>query len=122
MLNLKIQDYPKVHIIHISGELNALTSAKLSQVIDERFQMNISFVVLDFLEVSDLTSAAQSVILKAHLQSQVTNTNVKMVLCNLTEDIHWLVQITGLSRLVTVYLSLDEALKSIELPATNDYE
>lgn len=110
MLTQHVQDLPEARIVHLAGELNNSTSITLSRILDEALQLNAPSIVLEFSEVTVLTSTAQKVVLNAHLKSANHQDKSKIMLCNLNKHLGWLVEMTGLSKLVSVYSSLDLAL------------
>lgn len=114
MLSLRIQDYSEARIIYLVGELNALACTNLSRILEERFQLNIPFIVLDLSGVNELTSAAQCVIFEAYMKLHKKHVNDGVVLCGLNKDVGKLINMTGLSKLVSVYPTLDIALRAIE--------
>ena len=113
MLNQRTEDIPEARIIYLTGALNTSNHIALSRLLDEPFQLNISSVILDFSDVTVLTSAAQRVIFEAYLNSSANQINEGIMLCCLNKDIEWLIEITGLSRLVSIYPSLNIALRAI---------
>jgi anti-anti-sigma factor len=114
MLNLQIQNYTETRVIHLAGELNALSCMDLSRTLEEQFSLGVPHVVLDLSRVTELTSAAQQVIFDAFLQFHSVNMARSLALCGLNLEIGALLKMTGITKLVPVYSSEDDALRALQ--------
>ena len=114
MLNLHIEDHPLARIAALKGLLNAQTSHTLSRILDERFQLQTSHIILDLSEVNELTSIAQQTIFDSHRRSLTNQSGKKIIFCGLNKDLEHLTKITGLSKFIPAYPSTDIALQKIE--------
>lgn len=114
MLSLQIEDRPLARIVFLTGELNTHTCATLSRVLDERFQLPVSHIILDLSEVNELTSATQQVIFDSCRKSIASRAGKRIAFCGLREEIAQLLKMTGLSKFIPTYPSVDIALQSIE--------
>lgn len=79
--------------VSVEGSLDTVTAPELEKELKARWD-GITELVLDFANVSFISSAGIRVILWAHKQM---NTQGKMILKNLNEDVREVFELTGLN-------------------------
>jgi anti-anti-sigma factor len=107
MLSLRIENYTEARVVYLAGNLDAQSCVDLSSLLDGFLLVGISSIILDLSVIEILSSAAQRVIFDAYLRIYTVG---NMALCGINQEISQLLMMTGLSKHIAVYPSLDVAL------------
>ena len=101
----KIDDVP---IVTVSGRIDGTTSKDLETILNELIDQNLSEIVLDLEGVVYISSVGLRVLLSALKKVRPKKGDVKLV--SLQPFVREVFEITGFTKLFTIYLSQGEAL------------
>ena len=111
MLPLSITEHspsPGVHTLQVVGEVDILTSPTLEKALLQTLAEDFSRVVLDLSQVSLFAAKGVAVLTHAHELALTREVELTLVVAN--REVRHVLEITGVSKLLTCHASLDTAL------------
>lgn len=100
-----------VLIVMPSARLDTQTSPEADQMISDAIAQGETRVLVDFAKTDYISSAGLRVLLKA--TKQLKQAGGAFGLCNASEPIREVLDISGFATIMTAYASLDEALQAL---------
>jgi len=100
-----------VTVCSLSGEININTSPDLRKVFDELISKKVMKVVLDLKNVAYIDSSGLATLIE--MLRKMKKYEGKLKLCNLSEKIRGLFEITKLTKLFEMAASEEEAIKGL---------
>lgn len=100
-------------VLALSGRLDSETSSAVEPLIIEGVKSS-DRVVLDFSEVSYVSSAGLRIVLIA--AKRVQQANGAFALCSLKPEIQKIFEMSGLVRILRIFRSLEEAAETLNAP------
>jgi stage II sporulation protein AA (anti-sigma F factor antagonist) len=98
--------------LRLSGRLNATTALAFEEKILGRIESGERHVVIDLAQLDYISSAGLRVIVLAG--KRLSAENGKMVLCSLTDRVREVFDIAGLSSILSIYGSHDDATRGLQ--------
>ena len=95
-------------IIALTGEIDMKCSGKIKDKFAEIFLQKPNSIIVDLTEVGFMDSSGLAVLVGALKQSR--NSDCKLKIANLTEDIRAIFEICRLETIFQIYDTVDEAL------------
>lgn len=97
--------------LQLAGNINGRSYKELAVSLDLQRQHNPAFIIINLTDIRVITSIGLQVIFDTYKQ---LDTTCPLMLCGLNQDIHQLITIMGLSRLLPVYKDFDSAIHSLD--------
>ncbi|MBM2816781.1 MAG: Anti-anti-sigma regulatory factor [Ignavibacteria bacterium] len=112
MSQFKLEEYPQANILYLSGQFTGDddTEAMRKQINEISKQTNENLII-DMSGVSFFNSTAIGVIVSCH--AHYIKTNGKLCICNASQAIENIFDITRVSQVINLYPTTEEALKKI---------
>ncbi|MDZ4122430.1 MAG: STAS domain-containing protein [Candidatus Cloacimonadaceae bacterium] len=101
-----------VNILSLNGKLDAMTSSILDNALAPVLSSETPKIIIDFADLSYVSSAGLRVLLKTAKQLQTIQG--RLVLCNMKDFIREVFDISGFSSILTICESCEKALVKIE--------
>jgi anti-sigma B factor antagonist len=102
---------PQTTIFHLHGWLDAQSEERLVTAMQETKEQGTERLILDFEEISMLTSAGIRSIQKAQKIFAKSNQDVSNIkLCNAPPNVYHVLKMTGILHILPMYESLQAAL------------
>lgn len=98
--------------LRLSGRLNSTTALAFEEKILGRIESGERHVVIDLAQLDYISSAGLRVIVLAG--KRLSAENGKMVLCSLTDRVREVFDIAGLSSILSIYGSHDDATRGLQ--------
>lgn len=98
-------------VVQPSGRLDSNTSPEFEKHLIGRFDQGAAAVVIDFCDLDYISSAGMRVLLMAAKRGK--QNNVPIALCNLSEPIREVVEISGFLSILNVFPDRDAALAGV---------
>lgn len=98
-----------ITVCSLSGEININTSPELRKVFDELITKKVLKVVLDLSAVNYIDSSGLATLIE--MLRRMKKYNGKLRLCNLSEKVRSLFEITKLTKLFEMFNKEEDALK-----------
>ena len=95
-------------IIAIIGEVDALSAIQLDEKIKESFNLDVSYILIDCSNLNYISSAGLGVFM-SYLK-EIENSNKKMILYSLKEEVYSTFEILGLHHLLNILENKEAAL------------
>lgn len=95
-------------VVSLGGQIDSTAAAEFEEQIVALIASGNNNLVVDFANVKFVSSAGLRVLLLA--AKKVKPYGGKIILCNLSDDVKEVFEISGFSSLFSIYPSLDEAL------------
>jgi anti-sigma B factor antagonist len=111
-MEINQQDIDDIHVIGITGRIDATTSKSLETALNILLDQNKSKIVVDLAEVEYISSVGLRVLLDA-LKKQRQNQGF-LKLTGLQPFVLEVFEVTGLTKLFSIYPNQSEALKSLQ--------
>lgn len=96
-------------VCKIEGEININTSPELRKAFDGYIRDNIKKIVIDFTNVSYIDSSGLATLIE--LLQRLSKINGKFHICNISEKIKTIFEVTKLSNLFNIFDTCEAALK-----------
>jgi len=115
---LKIQSTTHDDGIHLllTGYINGRSYNELAVSLNLQARRNPNFIVVDFTHIKIITSIGLKVIFDTY---RALGDSCLLMLCGLNPDIHRLVTLTGLGRLIPIQKDFDSAALFLSRRSTN---
>lgn len=98
-------------ICKTEGEININTSPELRKAFDEYIQRGIKKVLFDFSQISYIDSSGLATLIE--LLQRLNKSGGKLNICNVSEKIKNIFEVTKLHKLFKIYEDRQDALKDI---------
>ena len=95
-------------VVAIKGKLDALTCGNLETALSELIDSGKTKLVVDFTELSYISSAGLRILLKT--AKQIKGINGTFVLCGMKDFIKEVFDVSGFSSIITITDTVDSAL------------
>lgn len=100
-----------VFLVPLQGEIDYVTYLEVKKLFAKLFAENKINLILNLEDVKYMDSSGLGAITSAHIKTNALGGSIKIVSPN--RDINKVFDLTGLSKVVVVYKSVDEARKSL---------
>jgi anti-sigma B factor antagonist len=111
-MELTLLNVDNVPIVVVSGRIDATTSGQLETALDELIEQNKANIVVDMNGVEYISSVGLRVILSAQKKVRLKNGDVK--LASLQPFVREVFEITGFTKLFSIYANPADAQRKIE--------
>ncbi|MCK4600924.1 MAG: STAS domain-containing protein [Phycisphaerae bacterium] len=109
-LKLDVQETAAATVVRVCGSAEMSEAEKLRTQIDELASRETPVIVLDLSEMDFISSSGLGVIISGHLKCRRHNGQIKLV--NPTLAVMELLETTRLTKLFSIYKTVDEAIAS----------
>lgn len=99
-MELKLLEQDGVMILFVEGRVDTITATELEKKMSQLWSINSVQLVLDCAGMEYLCSSGLRVILTAH--KQVTANEGRFVLRNITPEVRSVLDMTGISRIISI--------------------
>lgn len=96
-------------VIHCEGRLDATTTIKLENAINQLIDSKKIRVIVDFNKVDYLSSAGMRLLLS--MTKRLKTLNGQLVLCGIHDDVMEIIKMAGFEQILNIYYSQDEAVR-----------
>lgn len=109
---LKVLSTPHDDGIHLelAGLIDGRSYDKLAVSLHSQARRQPKFIIVNFTDIKIVTSIGLKVIFDAYRKM---GDSCQLILCGLNPDIHKLVTLTGIARLIPVYKDFDAATRAL---------
>ena len=114
MSQIKIEEQAGCEILHLKGQfLGGEETDKLRDTLKEFSEEQKKVLIINLEKATYLNSTALGVLIAAH--TNFVKRGAKIILCNISKSIENIFVITKLTLVFTIYETLEEAIKSIQV-------
>ena len=106
---LKKESIDGTMVIHCEGRLDATTTIKLENAINQLIDAKNIRVVVDFNKVDYLSSAGMRLLLS--MTKRLKTMGGQLVLCAIHDDVMEIIKMAGFEQILNIYYSQDEAVR-----------
>ena len=96
-------------IIHCEGRLDATTTIKLENSINQLVDNKNLRIIVDFNKIDYLSSAGMRLLLS--MTKRLKSINGQLVLCAIHDDVMEIIKMAGFEQILNIYYSQDDALR-----------
>ncbi len=108
MLDISTTLHPSAAILHLQGRIDSASSRQLEQIAATQIDNGHLKLILDFEQVDYISSAGlRSVLLITH---KLIDLSGSLTVCNLNPSVLTVFEITGFSKIISHYSSLEDTL------------
>lgn len=108
-MQVKEKSVGEVVVLELSGEIDINTSPQVRKVFDRLIKQEIKKVLLNFAEVGYIDSSGLATLVE--MLQRLRRLQGALRLCNLSEKVRGLFEITKLDKLFSIFANEEEALK-----------
>jgi len=101
----------EIKILSLDGRLDSLSSGLLDTKLQEITESSAAKIIVDFSNLSFISSSGLRVLLSAG--KKIKSTNGKLALSSLQEHVKEVFDVAGFTMLFSIFISLEEAIKSL---------
>ena len=95
-------------VMSVDGRIDASTAPQLEEELNKVIQQGRESILLNFAEVSYISSGGLRVLLKT--TKELHKNNGSLILCSLNTDVHKVFKLAGFTSIFKIYSSEEEAL------------
>ncbi len=111
-MNIQLELRRRVLIVRLSGELDQHTAGRLRTMVEQELDREVATAVLLSLEgLTFMDSSGLGVILGRY--RRLNQTGGKMVACCLTPQVLRIFELSGLTRIISIYRTEEQALEQL---------
>lgn len=111
MVNIEKEKKDNVHLIRVSGEVDAGSSIHLDNAFKEGLEAGESHIAVDLSQLAYISSAGLGVFVSYLDEFELKK--IKLVLFGVQETVKQVFDILGLEKLITIAENEDEAIKKL---------
>jgi anti-sigma B factor antagonist len=109
MVKIEKEKIENVHIIRVSGEIDAGSSIHLDSAFKEAIENGETKIAVDLLDLSYISSAGLGVFVS--YLDEFESKGIKLLLFGIQETVHQVFEILGLGKLVNIVETENEAIQ-----------
>ena len=107
-----------ITVAQCKGEMDTNTAAAAGEKLDELIERGVTKLLLDFSEISFLSSAGLRVLLAA--SKKINAANGQLRICHMNDEVRAVFDVTGFAGIIGVFDDVTSALKDFEVDASED--
>lgn len=107
VIHVKVEEREGVHFLRLEGRLDAASSPALEERLDPLYSKENLRVVMDFAQVSYVSSAGMRLLLSA--SKRMSAAGGRFILISLQQEVEEVLEIAGVDRLLTLCKTEEEA-------------
>ena len=110
-MDITIERESEVAIFKVPGRIDSANALEFQDDLQKNIQESDRVVILDFADLSYISSAGLRVILM--VTKELARRNAKLAICSLSELVNEVFQVSGFDKIITVRRSKEEAINSV---------
>jgi anti-sigma B factor antagonist len=110
-MELKLRKNEDIYIIDVVGEMDLYNSYKLKELLTKMIDKKIEKYIINLEEVEYIDSSGIGALI--HITSTIKKMNLRLSITNVHGSVKKVIELTKLSGFFPIFLSLEEAIKSL---------